>query len=113
VAATPFALRVEVVSQAAYDSHVELTLAQSMAGGAGRRFVSLAASREYFGGTPRTWTFAMPDLTTLAGFDAAAALAAGEFDWSLSLSSAPAGFSPLTAPDGFVVRTASATGRGP
>jgi hypothetical protein len=66
--------RIDVVSQPEYGSQITLSFyPPSTAPLSGSptslsEFVTIIASKEYFGGTPATWSFTMPDLWTVEGF---------------------------------------------
>jgi hypothetical protein len=73
-------------------------------------FASVSATREYFGGTPMTWSVVVPDLSGLPGFLPAWELTPGTTLWTVGVSGVPYAFSPATARDGDVYRGASVSG---
>ncbi len=108
LATSPYVrLKVDIASQPEYDASVNLLFQQAGA------LVSIGATKEYFGGTPQTWSLTIPDLSGIEGFDGAAGLKPGRFDWSMGVTSQPFVFAPLLATDGLVVRSASGFGQQP
>ncbi len=106
LATTPYRrVRVEVPAQSEYDASVSVLFQQLGS------LVGMVATREYFGGTPQTWSLSVPDLRGVAGFDATVGLQAGRFDWTINVSSRPYLFAPLQATDGHVNRFATVAGQ--
>jgi hypothetical protein len=67
VAAAGQLWRAEVAAQPEYGSQVEFR-ASAPQPSSNQTTVTIKASKEYFGGTPATWTFTVPDLSGVAGF---------------------------------------------
>jgi hypothetical protein len=62
--------RAEVPSQAEYASQIEIVIRapQPPSLNTNATTIAVRASKEYFGGTPATWAFTVPDLSSVAGF---------------------------------------------
>ena len=108
-------LRVEVASQPEYGAEVSAVLSQyavtnGFHGATNRVFMS--ATREYFGGTPRTWTLEMPDLSRAPGFQNVFGLRPGAYEWTFGVTSRPYWFDQSDAVDGMVIRSARGSGEG-
>jgi hypothetical protein len=97
-------VRASVVSQPEYAALVRLSL------GAPSHAVELVATREYFGGTPETWTLDVPDLRGVPGFQASWSFPQQGFDWLLMVTGQPSPFDPRTANVGELFRTAQLRG---
>lgn len=97
----------DVPLQPDYDSAVSLFLHQSVPASS----ILITATREYFGGTPATWTLELPDLAVVDGFPRSVSLKPGPFNWSVNVTSRP-GFFPSPAPaEGRLFRSAHRAGR--
>jgi hypothetical protein len=73
--------------------HVDSVLANA-------RLLFLFTTREYVGSTPSAWTFDVPDLTAVEGFDPSWLLDATSFNWYVNESGRPVGFHRTDAHDG-------------
>jgi hypothetical protein len=105
--ATPGQLwRAEIPSQPEYASQIELVVGAPQPS-TNTTTVAIRASKEYFGGTPTTWTFTVPDLSSVAGFPAGWPIVSGARDGRVTASDAPWLFSPSRARAGDVYRTAT------
>jgi hypothetical protein len=102
-------LRFEVRSQPEYDAGIGVNLSQSPSGTMAV-FISVNATREYFGGTPTTWSLVVPDLTAVPGFSPSWGFTSGTTLWTVGVSGVPYRLSPSSARDGDVYRGASVTG---
>lgn len=103
-------LRVEVPSQPEHPTSISASLSQfavtnGFYGATNRVFMT--ATREYFGGTPRTWSLEMPDLSRVPGFQNIFGLRPGAFEWGLTVTDSPYWFRPSDATDGTMIRRAS------
>lgn len=106
-------LRVEVPSQPEYGTFISASLSQFAVTngyyGATNR-VYMTATREYFGGTPRTWILEMPELSRVPGFQNVFGLHPGAYEWGLTVTSSPYWFRPSDATGGTTIRYASGSG---
>lgn len=102
-------LRMSVASQADYAAQASVLFTPPQPATSGNTVV-LTATREYFGGTPGTWSLVLPDLRGVSGFLSVWGPAAGGNAWTLTLSGFPNALSPSSAADGDIYRAASATG---
>ena len=68
--------------------------------------VFMTATREYFGGTPRTWMLEMPNLTGVPGFQDVFGLHPGAYEWSVRVTDSPFWFEYAEATDGTTIRSA-------
>ena len=111
VASSP-AVRVtaEIPSQSDYGASVLLHYDQRTPA----RSIQISATREYFGGTPATWTIEMPDLAHIEGYPLNTALEPGPFGWSLHVTGRP-GFYwvPIPPAEGQLFRAADRYGGQP
>ena len=108
-------LRMDVASQLEYGASISASLRQfAVTNGflGATILVSMTATREYFGGTPREWTLEMPDLSRVPGFENVLGLRPGEYEWGFSVTSSPFGSGPADATDGMVIRRAWGAGAG-
>jgi hypothetical protein len=101
-------LRLDVPAQPAYDAVMYVVMRQDFGAPRMPMFaqVSLSATREWFGGTPATWTMTIPDFTGVPGFERWLGLSPGLFHYFQIASSRPLTFSDASATDGTVHRTA-------
>lgn len=114
VATTPYRrMRVEVQSQVEYGASVNVMLGQYIASPPRSSRIELTATREYFGGTPATWSLTVPDFSSIPGFQLTGLLAGGEVGWWVWATNRRFDFSPLNAQDGEMVFHASANGTSP
>ena len=91
VATTPtLRVRVDVPAQPEYGEGITIMLGQ---GNPTRAVIIMHASKEYFGGTPSTWSLTVPDLSGADGYSASWGLSSGGFWWNLQATSYPFGFS--------------------
>jgi hypothetical protein len=107
--AGPLRLRVDIASQPEYGSGLRMFLYQRPPQASQFHTVYVVASKEYFGGTPATWSFTIPDLRGVAGFETAWGLEPGSYLWDLRVLGSPYGFTSRSAHDGDVFRSASAS----
>jgi hypothetical protein len=98
-------LRIDVTSQADYGSGITVDLSQFRP--TANNFVRISASKEYFGGTPVKWSLTVPDLTSVPGFSPSWGLSTGTTQWTVGVGGVPYGFSPATARDGDIYRSAN------
>ena len=103
-------LRIEVPSQREYGSSITVILSQyavinGFRGATNRVFMT--ATREYFGGTPRTWMLEMPNLTGVPGFQDVFGLHPGAYEWSVRVTDSPFWFEYAEATDGTTIRSAA------
>jgi hypothetical protein len=98
-------LRIDVASQPQYGSGISFTLTQQRPTFTS---VSITATKEYFGGTPATWSLVLPDLSGVPGFSALWSLSPGASSWSLAVSDIP--FRLPVARDGDIYRGATVHG---
>jgi hypothetical protein len=102
--------RAEIPSQPEYGSQIELLVSQPLPpslGLANRLSIVIRASKEYFGGTPATWAFTIPDLSSVAGFPAGWQFVATPQRAQVTASDAPWAFSPSGARAGDAYRRAT------
>jgi hypothetical protein len=104
--------RAEVPSQAGYASQIEIVVQAPQPPSLlpGGPSVAIKASAEYFGEASATWTFTIPDLSTVAGFPAEWPIVSSPARWRVTASEAPWLFSPSRARAGDVYRTAITDG---
>ena len=116
VAHTPYMrVRANLPAQAEYGAHVWLHLQQrALVNGywSTTTSISMTATREYFGGTPRTWTLEMPDLSRVPGFMNVFGPRPGTFEWGATVTSGGYWLQPPHASDGMVVRHGRRYGEG-
>jgi hypothetical protein len=102
--------RAEIPSQPEYASQIELLVTAPLPPSGGTpntTSIAIRASKEYFGGTPTTWTFTVPDLSRVAGFPAGWPINFEPTRGRVTASDAPWGFSPSRARAGDVYRQAT------
>ena len=102
-------LRLEVASQAEYAEQVSVRFTPPQPAPSANTVV-LTATKEYFGGTPGTWSLVLPDLRSAAGFLPSWGPATGGNAWTLTVTGLPRGLAPSSAGDGDIYRSASAFG---
>lgn len=91
VATTPnFRFRIDMPLQREYPAAITVSLSQR---GTPSRNILMTASREYFGGSPQTWSVTVPDFSAADGFSSSWGLASDAFGWGATATSAPYGFS--------------------
>jgi hypothetical protein len=100
--------RAEIAAQPEYGSRVELVVTAPQPSTNTTRVV-IRASKEYFGGTPTTWAFTVPDLSSVAGFPSGWPSMPAPGNWEFSASDAPWLFSASRARPGDVHRSATAS----
>ena len=98
-------VRIDVTSQPDYGSGITVDLNQFRQ--PSNAFVRISATKEYFGGTPVKWSLAVPDLTGVPGFSPSWGLSPGTTLWTVGVSGVPYAFSPATARDGDIYRSAN------
>lgn len=116
VATTPYVrLRADVPAQPEFGAMVSINFQQEVRvpGVKMGTSVWMLATREYFGGTPSTWSMTMPDLRGVAGFDSRIGLDPGPVRWLQTVTSRPIDFVQAMATDGLVHRTAQTSGTRP
>jgi hypothetical protein len=101
-------LRMDVASQPEYGSQVSMMLTQFVS--STNKFVAVRATKEYFGGTPTTWSLVLPDLTGVPGFSPAWGLSPGETGWTVGATGVPHHLPPASWRDCDVYRGASVHG---
>jgi hypothetical protein len=99
--------RAEIPAQPEYGSQIELAVGAPQPS-TNTTSVVIRASREYFGGTPTTWAFTVPDLSSVAGFPSGWPSISVPGGWQFSASDAPWGFSASSARAGDIHRSATA-----
>lgn len=105
-------LRVDMTAQAEYDGRLGVTYVQPGQMGMGpRTIITMMATKEYFSGTPGTWSLTVPDLSGVDGFGNSVGLKAGEYAWYLHVTSNPL-HPPLTISEDRLTRSASLNGLG-
>jgi hypothetical protein len=102
-------LRIDVAAQPEYGSRISIVLAKPQPSTSNATVV-ITATKEYFGGTPSTWSLPFPDLTDVSGFFPLWTLSPNGNGWSLSVTGLPFDFSPASPRDGDAYRSASASG---
>jgi hypothetical protein len=102
-------VRIDVDAQPEYDSQISIILSHPQPSTSNNTVV-IRATKEYFGGTPATWSLTLPDLIGVPGFSPLWGLSPGGNGWTLTVSGLPYGFSSGSARDGDVYRSASAFG---
>lgn len=116
VATTPYVrVRASLPAQAEYGAHVWLFLQQrALVNGywSTTSAVSMTATREHFGGTPRTWMLEIPDLSRVPGFRNVFGPRAGAFEWGATVTSGTYWLRPPDVSDGTVVRYGRSHGEG-
>jgi hypothetical protein len=100
-------VRVDVPSQPEYGASISVALFIPQQATL-HNTVSITATREYFGGTPATWSLVVPDLTGVSGFSPGWSPSPGPRGLELTVSSAPYPFAFTSGRDGDVFRTATA-----
>jgi hypothetical protein len=98
-------VRIDVTSQPDYGSAITVDLNQFRP--TSNIFYRITATKEYLGGTPAKWSLTVPDLTSVPGFTPSWALSTGTTLWTVGVSGVPYGFSPATARDGDIYRSAN------
>jgi hypothetical protein len=98
--------RAEIVAQPEYASQVELVVGAPQPTTNTTRTV-IRASAEFFGGTPGTWRFTVPDLSRVPGFPAEWPRMPVPGGWRVHVSDAPWASSPTTARAGDTYRSAA------
>jgi hypothetical protein len=100
--------RAEIPSQPEYGSQIELVVSAPLGPSVGNpTSIAIRASKEYFGGTPTTWSFTVPDLSNVAGFPAGWPFISAPQGGRVTASDAPWGFSPSRARSGDEYRRAT------
>jgi hypothetical protein len=97
-------VRASLVSQPEFDAQVSLRLDTE------GHSVTLEATREYFNGTPPTWTLDVPDFQGVAGFQESWRFPDQSFDWTLIVTGQPWRLNPGNAKAGDLFRTAHLSG---
>ena len=97
-------VRATVTSQSEYPAQVHLDIRTA------DKSVELMATREYFGGTPATWTLELPELQGAPGFQDAWRFTAASATWHVQVTGQPFRFRLTDAHDGDLLRTAHLSG---
>ena len=100
-------VRIDVPSQPEYDSQITAVLAQPQPS-TSNNTVRISATREYFGGTPATWSLVVPNLTGVSGFSPSWGLSPGGNGARVTVTGIPHGHSSGSARDGDIYRSATA-----
>jgi hypothetical protein len=99
-------LQLDMPSQPEYGAQVTFQLcAAATTPNSPGRGAQLLVTKEYFGGTPATWSVVVPDLTSVQGFPGGD-LRTLRLCWMSSLTNIPFVFTPQTAHDGDVFTSA-------
>lgn len=98
--------RAEIPAQPEYGSQIQLVVGAPQPS-TNTTTTAIRASKEYFGGTPTTWSFTVPDLSRLAGFPSGWPSMPAPGGWQLFASDAPWLFSRSRARAGDVYRSAT------
>jgi hypothetical protein len=98
--------RAEIPAQPEYGSQIELVVGAPQPS-TNTTSIVIRASKEYFGGTPTSWAFTVPDLSSVAGFPSGWPSMPAPGGWRSSASDAPWEFSAWAARAGDVYRTAT------
>ena len=101
--------QVDQPSQPEYGAQVSFTMCALRSTG-GTAYSIITATREYFGGTPATWSLTTPNLTAVQGFPSSFPDVRQAGLCGVSVTDRPYLFSPRSARDGDTYRSAQAPG---
>jgi hypothetical protein len=96
---TPRNLLIEQQSQPEYGSQIRILICMPQPANPNTT-ATIVASKEYFGGTPATWSFTVPDFTSVQGFPASWPDPRGGTGCETTATDRPYLFSPRSAHDG-------------
>jgi hypothetical protein len=99
-------MRIDVASQAEYGSQITLMLCASQPA----LVPTIVATKEYFGDTPTTWSFTVPDFLAVDGFPSSWPDPRLSGLCGIRVSDRPYDFSPQSANDGDTYRSALGSG---
>jgi hypothetical protein len=102
--------RADIPAQPEYGSQVELVVSAPQPS-TNTTTLAIRASKEYFGGTPATWSFTVPDLSGVDGFPTGWPRMPATGGGQVTASSAPWLFPPSSARAGDEYRSATASNR--
>jgi hypothetical protein len=107
VGTAPQQVRIEAVSQPEYGAQVTISVCAASPTN-DIVPVTLAGTKEYFGGTPTTWSLTIPNLLAVPGFPSGWPDPRNKSPCRITVTDRPYLFSPRSAHDGDTYRTAIA-----